>query len=129
VDRELGFVFWLGQALDEAGYQTLPAQSIPDAKALLLEANSEIDLLIVGYSTPGAAAFAAALRRSQRHLKLIVLIGEEEDAATAFPGVDAWRCKPSWGDTASIREWLETIQRVFAGTIAKPAISFGARQE
>src|SRR5260370_6183096 len=42
VDRELGFVFWLSQALDEAGYRAFPAKSIPDANNLLLELNIEI---------------------------------------------------------------------------------------
>lgn len=115
MDRELGFVFWLGQALEKAGYQTLPAKSIPDASALLLETNIEIDLLIVGHSMMGAVAFAAALRRSQRHLKVIVLVGQTENGAAAYPGVDAWRRKPCRVDKASIREWLDTIQGVFDG--------------
>jgi len=113
VDSELGFVFWLGQTLDKAGYQVFPAKSIPDASRLLLEANIEIDLLIVSPSTPGAPEFAADLRRSQGHLKLIALIGHEEDPAARLPGMDASQRKPLSIDEASRKEWLETIQRLF----------------
>ena len=122
VDSDLAFVFWLGQALDKAGYQAFPAKSIPDASTLLLEANLHIDLLIVGPSTLGAAAFAAALRRSQGHLKLIGLIGNGEDPAATLPGTDASRRKPLLVDGASIREWLETIQGIFRQSYYYPTI-------
>src|SRR5882724_4454329 len=56
VDRDLGFVFWLGRALDDAGYQALPAKGIGDATELLGHMNLEIDLLIVSPSMPGARA-------------------------------------------------------------------------
>jgi len=119
VDRDLGFVFWLGQALYAAGYQTLPAKNIAAARSLLVKTKIEVDLLIVGETTPGVPAFAAALRRAQRHLKLIVLMGQEETAASTFPEADAWRLTPSWVDKASKDEWLETIQDILAGNTAK----------
>jgi hypothetical protein len=71
VDPELGFVFWLGQALDRAGYQALPAKSCEDAAELLKQLNVEIDLLIVGHSLAGAGAFADALRHAQGHLSCL----------------------------------------------------------
>ena len=123
MDSDLGFVFWLGQALDKVGYQAFPAKSIPDAAKLLLEANIEIDLLIVGPSTLGASAFVEALRGSQGHLKLIALIGDEEDPGATLPRIDASQRKPFLVNEASIRQWLETIQGVFAsGTATTPTL-------
>src|ERR1700681_144903 len=89
VDPELGFVFWLGQALDRAGYQALPARNCEDATELLKQLNVEIHLLIVGHSVMGAAAFAEALRHSQGHLKVIAVIGDGEEPVSPFPGADA----------------------------------------
>jgi hypothetical protein len=31
IDNDLGFMFWLGQILSEAGYAVLPAKSAPEA--------------------------------------------------------------------------------------------------
>lgn len=113
VDRELGFVFWLGQALDRAGYQALPAKSCEDAGELLKQLNVQIHLLIVGQSLPGAAAFADALRRSQGHLKVISVIGDGEKTGAAFSGADATQHMLSSVDEASETEWLETIEGIF----------------
>jgi hypothetical protein len=113
VDRELGFVFWLGQALDRAGYQALPAKSCEDAAELLKQLNVEIHLLIVGYCLAGAGAFADALRRSQGHLKVIAVIGEGEQPGSPFPGADASQLMLSAVDEGSEAEWLETIEAIF----------------
>jgi hypothetical protein len=113
VDTDLGFVFWLGQALDNAGYQALPAKSIGDATALLGELNLEIDLLIVSPFLEGARAFADTLRRSQGHLKLIALIDEWEERSFAFPEADASEYRPLNNDEVSRIQWLQTIEGVF----------------
>src|SRR6185295_8227222 len=106
VDRELGFVFWLGQALDRAGYQALPAKSCEDATELLKQLNVEIHLLIVGHSVAGAAAFADALRRSQGHLEVITVIGDEEEPIAPFPGAQAsQRILSGSVNEASETEW------------------------
>ena len=112
VDRELGFVFWLGQALDRAGYQALPAKSCEDAAELLQQLKVEIHLLIMGHSLAGAAAFADDLRRSQGHLKVIAVIDEGEEPISAFPGADATRFMLSGVGEASETEWLETIEDI-----------------
>ena len=113
VDPELGFVFWLGQALDRAGYQALPAKSCEDAADLLKQLNVEIHLLIVGHSLPGAAAFTDALRRGQGHLKVIAVIGDGEEPSAPFPGANASQLMLSAVDETSEIEWLETIEDVF----------------
>ena len=114
VDPELGFVFWLGQALDRAGYQALPAKGCEDAAELLKQLNVEIDLLIVGQSLAGACAFADDLRHSQGHLKVISAIGDGDEPSVAFPGADASQFMLSGVDEASETEWLETIDAIFA---------------
>jgi hypothetical protein len=113
VDRDLGFVFWLGQALDDAGYHALPAKSLADAKALLGQIDLEIDLLIVSLSLEGAYAFVDALGRFQGYLKVIDVIGDWEEPVSAFRGADASERRPLNHDNASRAQWLRTIQRVF----------------
>jgi ActR/RegA family two-component response regulator len=114
VDRDLGFVFWLGQALDQAGYRALPAKSCEDAVDLLKEMPVEIDVLILGNSCAGAQVFPETLRRSQRCLKVIVAVGDWEELSPPFPAAHAVQQKFSSRDETSKLEWLETIQTVLS---------------
>jgi hypothetical protein len=43
VDSDLGSVFWLGHALDSAGYEALPAKVFQDAIALLVQYRLSIE--------------------------------------------------------------------------------------
>ena len=111
-DTDLGFVWWLGQALHNAGYLALPAKSIEDATALLTQLNLEIDLLIVSYSFEGASAFADNVRRVQGHLRVIAVIDAGDEAGSPFPGADTTEVKPLNADHRSVLQWLQTIDRV-----------------
>jgi hypothetical protein len=112
VDRDLGFVFWLGQVLDNAGYYALPAKSIADASALLDHFKLEIDLLIVNQSSEGADGFVDALRRQQGHLKVIAVIDESGEPSSDTLEADVSRFKPLNADRVSGMRWLQMIQSV-----------------
>ena len=116
IDPELGFVFWLGQALDKAGYQALPAKNCEDAGELLKLLKVEIHLLIIGHAVAGARVFAETLRQSQGHLKVIAVVGDEDEPAASFPEANASRVMLSGIDETSETEWLATIDDVFSVT-------------
>src|SRR4029077_1698104 len=73
VDDNLGFAFWLGQALDRAGYETWPARSVPAAESLLKEVPLAIDLLVINATLPLAPAFATNLCRTRTDFKVIAV--------------------------------------------------------
>ena len=110
LDTEIAFAFWLGQALIQAGYDAFPARSCEDAIELLNELNVGIDLLVLNFRLGGARDFAAALRRSQSQLKVLVAVGDEEEPGTVFPEADAAKKKPSSAVDCSKIEWLRTIE-------------------
>ena len=112
IDSDLGSVFWLGQLLDGAGCESLPAKSLSDAKSLLAELKLKVDLLIVGCAIPGAAAFAEALRWSQGHLKTIGLLENDEEISERKPGMDAFLQKPFLTDEVSKFNYLDLINWV-----------------
>jgi hypothetical protein len=114
VDDDLGFLYWLGCMLCDAGYMALPARNSQNANDLLSRLNVGIQLLVVNASMRGARAFAEALRRSQRHLKVIALIGGGQRPRPGFPGADASQHKRSGQGEFSETEWLETIESVLA---------------
>jgi hypothetical protein len=114
VDSDLGFVYWLGCTLCAAGYMALPAKDSQNASELLSRLKVGIQLLVVNPSMPEARDFAEALRRSQRHLKVIALLGGGEGLGRAFPGADASQHKRTYLGEFSEIDWLETIENVFA---------------
>jgi hypothetical protein len=114
IDNDLGFLYWLGCTLCAAGYMAVPAKSSQNANELLSRLNIGIQLLVVNSSMRGARGFAVALRRTQRHLKVIAMIGGDEGRSPGFPGADASQQKRSGRGEFSETEWLDTIESVFA---------------
>jgi hypothetical protein len=127
VDSDLGFVFWLGHALDAAGYFSLPAKSIPDASELLRLLNREVDLLVLNCSLFGAADLIGSLRRSQPHLKVLAA-GDPGEPVSDVHGVDLTENKPAAPDETSARRWLQSIRRLLGSeTPTQNAGGFGIR--
>jgi DNA-binding response OmpR family regulator len=80
LDDDLGFVFWLGQTLDAAGYDSLPAKGVPEAIELLAQFRLRIDVLIARCTLPHVAEFANALRSFEgEHLSTIALLDRDDE--------------------------------------------------
>jgi hypothetical protein len=115
IDSDLGFVFWLGQALDAAGYETFPARGISEAVALLSELNVIVDILIVRYSLAEAATFAKELRLTQGgHLKTIALVEEADQQTASLPSWDGWQLKPQLPDVNAKGTFLTLVQGILS---------------
>jgi hypothetical protein len=112
VDDNLGFAFWLGQALDRAGYETWPARSVPAAESLLEEVPLAVDLLVINASLPRAPAFATDLSRTRTNFKVIAVYEEATDPLTSFPQACAVHQKPHTIDVAAKLEWVQLIRVV-----------------
>lgn len=113
-DRDLGFVFWIGQKLDRAGYRAFPANSSANAAEMVRQFHLVVDLLILNPSIRGIREFAKRLRLSQGHLRTIVVMDEGDGPVSGLPKANASLRKPRLRDEASEIQWLETIERVFA---------------
>ena len=115
IDSDLGFVFWLGRALDNAGYEAFPAKSISDALRLMAELHLSMSLVIVNHALPGAAEFIADLRNTQKLVKVMALI-EDTDSAVALPDVDCEVVRPYGVDEEAKAEFVRTVRRVLGPT-------------
>ena len=111
VDSDLGFVFWLGQALHDAGYNALPAKGVPEATALIGELKTEIDLLIINPNLSGAVDFANSLQRFREDLKVLAMLGEK-DQAGQIPNSDATIRKPLQVNLNVSALWLGIIHQL-----------------
>jgi DNA-binding NtrC family response regulator len=112
VDDDLGFAFWLGQALDQAGYETWPARSVTAAKSLLAEVRLAVDLLVISASASRAHALVTYLGRSKPDFKVIAVYDELSDRIKPFPKASAIHQKPETIDTAAKLEWVRLVTGV-----------------
>lgn len=111
IDRDLGFLFWLGRVLDQGGFEAFPAKSIPDAEALIAEFHLTVGLLILNCALSGAHEFISNMRRSSKDLKAIALL-DPGQLNVVPPGVDAVCHKPTEIHAASKIIWLRTVRQV-----------------
>ena len=114
VDHDLGFAFWLGQALDRAGYETWPAHSVPAAESLLSEVRLAVDLLVINASLPLASAFATHLGRTRADFKVIAVYEGPDDLVQPFPEASAVHEKPQTIDDVAKLEWVQLVAGVLA---------------
>ena len=114
VDSDLGFTFWLGQLLDQAGYEAFPAKSVADAIQLLDQLKFDIDLLVINPAMEGATSFAAVLRQSRPFIKIVAV--HEPELMDRWAEVDASHPKTHSSDEVTRSEWLS-----FFGMFCRPA--------
>ena len=111
VDDDLGFAFWLGQALDRTGYETWPARSVSAAESLLSEVRLVVDLLVINASLPRARAFAAHVGRSRADFNVIAICEGSGDVQTFFEA-SAVHKKPEAINAATESEWVQIVRDV-----------------
>ena len=120
VADDLGFAFWLGQALDRAGCQTWPARSVAAAESLVAELKLSVDLLVIAASLCQAPVFATRLSRATEDFKVIAVYDEWSDAMGPFPGASAVHQKPQTINTATRLEWVRLVLRLLGATAGTP---------
>jgi DNA-binding NtrC family response regulator len=109
VDRDLGFLFWLGDALRRASHMALPSTNCKDAGQLARQRGLPIHVLVVDGTLAGAAALVRALRGTNPRLKVIGLTSEADAANNVFPGAHAMY-RRTHGGLASEAEWIAAIE-------------------
>jgi DNA-binding NtrC family response regulator len=112
VDPDLGFVFWLGQALDSAGYNALPAESVRSAQELIREHKVAVDILVIDPLLPDAFAFISHLRQSRPAFKVVAVIPEDWEKLTPMTKVDAFQRKPENLTAMASLQWINLIQNL-----------------
>ena len=111
VDRDLGFVLWLGHILNKSGSVALPATTIAEAAEMVSLLDVRIDVLITAPGGDGVREFVEDLRLTSPHLQLVG-VGSEEDSPRAIPFPEAvWKRRPQGGDEATAWEWVTLIRQ------------------
>jgi DNA-binding response OmpR family regulator len=113
IDNDLEFAFWLARALDCAGYQAFPANTLQDASILLSEIPLNLGLLVLTGTPSEADPFLARLRRQHRDLRVVSLLEDDEADDPAFL-VDTHIQKPTGRTQYDLAEILAVIDRMLA---------------
>ena len=116
VDDDLGFVFWLGQTLDAAGYSAFPAKSAPDAALLISQLNLNIDVAVIDTALSGAIDFIGWLRRAQPDVRAIG-IDERGLLSAQIPQLDLIRRRPGTTGADDKAEWVRSVERLLGKTV------------
>lgn len=110
IDSNLGFLFWLGEALAEAHHQAWPACNVSEAGAILRTRRlPRLDLLIVNPSVEGALRLVHRLRRVRPELKVLAVDPVNDEQVR---GITDWRARPTGDDRSAKQQWLRHIERV-----------------
>src|ERR1039458_10630852 len=93
VADDLGFAFWLGQALDRVGCQTWPARSVAAAESLVAELKLSVDLLVITASLYQAPVFATRLSRGTEDFKVIAVYDRSEEHTSELQSLRHLVCR------------------------------------
>jgi hypothetical protein len=111
LDDDLGFVFWLGEALVSAGYEAVPAVGVPDAKGRTGTFHFTPDLVIANPTLAGVAEFTRALRQGPRPAAVIEITTATGEAKIGLRA-DGFQPRPDVADDRAKLAWLRTIREV-----------------
>jgi hypothetical protein len=118
VDRDLGFLLWLGQSLAEAGYRVLPALSCAEAFSRGKTFGVTIDDVIVEQGLPGASEMLQKLARVNNSLR-VIFIGNPAIHIPATIPADMTIQRPRSGEPLSPEKWLMTLETVLSSSPCK----------
>jgi len=73
-DDELGFMFALSEELGRRGIAAYPARTFTETESLVRRLRLAPDLLVINCGRRGACAFADAVGKQRRDLKIVALV-------------------------------------------------------
>jgi hypothetical protein len=115
LDRELGFLFALSQALLKRNIAAIPCCSVAEAEALLANLQPELSVLLINCSCPGVCAFALELRRRRPLLKVVGIISDARQCRQCGEGLDASIRDPDDRRPHGIERCAEIVQAFVRG--------------
>jgi hypothetical protein len=107
--EDLGFVFWLGHILDQAGYEAYPARMVSDAFTLIADLCPQVDLVVCDPQMDGVGVLLAGLSHLQPSLKVVFVESSAFRTPTGLRVTSAVYPKPEHISESTKAEWLQLI--------------------
>ena len=118
VDEDLGFLGWLGDLFNEAGYRAVPALNCEQAVSLINRFKLDVDVVAVNDELPGVMGMIGMLKRAHRPLKIVAIRTAGADVSMAITA-HATIERPSGWEPISRSDWLQKILNVLKQAEAK----------
>jgi ActR/RegA family two-component response regulator len=107
LDDDLGFSMWLGRALNEAGFRTLPVSRGVEALAIIADSSfPQIDLVIANLKVNGCGQVLGTLAAQGRSYKVISI------GAACKRAVDGKLRRPRGKTLPSPERYISTVRDV-----------------
>jgi DNA-binding response OmpR family regulator len=114
IDRELGFMFALSQALRKRNIAAIPCCSVGEAEALLANLQPDLSVLLINCSCPGVCAFVRELRRRSK-LRVVGITSDSRQCRQCEEGLDATIRDPEDRRPEKIERCAEIVQALVRG--------------
>ena len=114
LDRELGFMFALSQALRRRNIAAIPCCSVSEAEALLANLQPDLSVLLINCSCPGVCGFARELRRRRSGLRVVGITSDARQCRQC-DGLDATLRDPDDRRPEGIERCAEMVQALIRG--------------
>lgn len=115
LDRELGFMFALSQALRKRNIAAIPCCSVAEAEALMASIETDLSVLLINCSCPGVCAFARALRQRRSKLRVVGITSDARQCRQCGEGLDATIRDPDDRRADGIERCAELVQAFVRG--------------
>ena len=110
LDDDLGCVFALSLALVESCCTAIPAHTVQEARALIIELRARVDLLIVNVAVPDVQAFSLQLESENPNLIIIQLTASRRGKSKTFTISPSAFLQESDSTQAAIY-WIGTLRK------------------
>jgi len=121
VDRDLGFLFWLGDVFTKAGCRVIPALDCEQAGTLMTKLRVQLTVVVVDPKLMGIDWMIQALRRSSGQFKVVTIVDADPDVGSTIQTHFTLK-RPRVGDLVSSEDWLNRahellrVRNSFPGT-------------
>lgn len=109
VDDDLGFVCWLSERFNEAGYRAIPAVSARQAGYIVHQLSLQITTIVVNPALRGVRGLIKILSHAGRLPVKIIAVCDPQVTSSILFRADAIVERPSSGEIASPHEWFRKL--------------------
>ncbi len=111
VDKDLGFVWWLGEILREAACDVVPALNCKQAVSITKKLEMKVDVVVVNPRLAGVSKMIQTLSDAGRPLKIVVIGDRNVHSMRTIPS-HATLQRPSGWEQISRQEWLDRVRKI-----------------
>lgn len=113
VDRDPGFLFWLGEIFTQAGYHAIPALDCGRAVSLTRKLSVQLVLVVVNPELPEVAWMLETLRHTEEHFKVVHIANDDDDIDTGSTVLaDAMLPRPRPRELILREAWIDRVRKI-----------------